>query len=251
MEEKSNPELMLVSNLISPIPENAYINLDRIFDTLDAASRLTNASMFVVDFFKNELVYRSRSLIYTDQAKASDKKRESVNPYWALIEEKDYAILLETREAYLDFVKSFTVEQKLNHNYIIDYSISLNGKKHMVAQKFTPLKLSPNGNLWLGLFIITASTHKSCKHIAIYGEDFRYLYDFDKKKYLPFEEEMGLTEIERTILNCAAKGMTTEQIASQLFRSVNTIKTHRTRLFKKLHVSSINEALVFVSNYNL
>lgn len=65
------------------------------------------------------------------------------------------------------------------------------------------------------------------------------------------EEEMGLTEIERSIFDCAAKGMTTEQIASQLFRSVNTIKTHRTRLFKKLHVSSINEALVFVSNYNL
>lgn len=251
MEDKSNPELMLVSNLNSPIPENAYINLDRIFDTLDAASRLTNASMFVVDFFKNELVYRSRSLIYTDQAKASDKKRESVNPYWALIEEKDYAILLETREAYLDFVKSFTIEQKLNHNYIIDYSISLNGKKHMIAQKFTPLKLSPDGNLWLGLFCISASTHKDCKHIAIYGDNFRYVYDLKERKYVPFEEDMALSEIERSILYHAAKGLTTEQIANQLYRSINTIKTHKSRLFKKLHVSSVNEALMFVANYDL
>lgn len=249
--QEDSLELMLISNLDSTIPEEEYINLDRIFDTLDAASRLTNASMFVVDFFKNQLIYRSRSLIYTDQAKPKDIKRKSVNPYWSLMADEDFAILLETRKAYLDFFNEFTISQKLHHNYIIDYSISLNGKKHMVAQKFTPIKLSSNGNLWLGLFIITASTHKSCKHIAIYGEDFRYLYDFDKKKYLPFEEEMGLTEIERTILDCAAKGMTTEQIASQLFRSVNTIKTHRTRLFKKLHVSSINEALVFVSNYNL
>lgn len=42
-----------------------------------------------------------------------------------------------------------------------------------------------------------------------------------------------------------------EQIAEELNKSINTIKTHRSRLLNKLHVNSMPEAFVFVSNYDL
>lgn len=89
------------------------------------------------------------------------------------------------------------------------------------------------------------------KHIAIYGENFRYGYDYEKGLFLPYNESIQLTSLERELLTLAAKGMTTEEIAQVLFRSTNTIKSRRVKLFKKLHVSSITEAISFVSNYNL
>lgn len=45
--------------------------------------------------------------------------------------------------------------------------------------------------------------------------------------------------------------MTNEEIAKNLFISVNTVKTHRTHIFQKLHVDTINEALTVVENYHL
>lgn len=47
------------------------------------------------------------------------------------------------------------------------------------------------------------------------------------------------------------KGMTNEEIASNLNLSVPTIKTHRMRIFKKLSVKTIAEALTVIGNYNL
>ena len=40
-------------------------------------------------------------------------------------------------------------------------------------------------------------------------------------------------------------------MAEELCRSVNTIKTHKSRLFEKLHVNSMAEALAFTANYDL
>lgn len=103
----------------------------------------------------------------------------------------------------------------------------------------------------MGLFCITHSTHNSSGHVALFGNGFRYMYDFDCKSYRPVREKNNISLIEKAILKRASKGLTTEQIADELSLSVNTIKTHKTRLFRKLHVHSMNEAIVFVSNYDL
>lgn len=240
-----------IINMTEPISEEEYTHFKPIFESLDATERITNASMFVIDFVKNKFIYRTKELLFTDEATQEDIKRECPNPYWALIHEEDRQLLLETRSAYFEFVKKLDPIQKLNHTYVIDYTISLHKRDYVITQKFTPLKLQPNNDLWLGLFCITSSTHHNSKHIAIFGDNFRYTYNFKQKKFLPFDENMILNKMEKAILLRAAKGFTTEQIAHDLCRSANTIKTHKARIFNKLHVSSISEAMTFVSNYRL
>lgn len=242
---------MFISNISEPISKEEYANTNMLFEALNATARLTNSSMFVVDFANNKMVYQTDDLIFADEATPHDIQRESQNPYWSLIVEDDLAVLLDTRAAYLESFKSFKSKQKLNHTFVINYRIRLRGRDYTITQKFTPLKLRPNGDLWLGLFCITTSTYKACEHIAVFGDKFRYTYDFEKKAFLPFYENMELTMMEKAILMHAAKGLTTEQIADNLCRSVNTIKTHKSRLFAKLRVSSTSEAITFVQNYNL
>ena len=240
-----------ICNMTEPISEEEYALFKAIFESLDAIERITNTSMFVIDFVKNKLIYRTKELIFTDEATQDDIKRECPNPYWALIHEEDLQLLLETKAAYLEFVKKLNPTQKLSYTYVIDYKISLHKRDHMITQKFTPLKLQPNGELWLGLFCITSSTNHNSKHIAIFGDNFRYTYNFEHNKFLPFDENMKLNQMEKAILLRAAKGFTTKQIAHDLCRSANTIKTHKARIFNKLHVSSINEAMTFIYNYRL
>lgn len=242
---------MFTSNISDSISKEEYVNIKPIFESLDATARLTNYSMFVIDFAKRDIIYRTDDLLFIDEASKRDIQRDCPNPYWSLILEEDLDIMLETREAYLLFISKLKPSQRLKHTFVIDYRIRLRRREYMITQKFTPLKLRPNGELWLGLFCITTSTHKTCEHIAIFGENFRYTYDFKQKAFLPFNENMELTLMEKAILLRAAKGLTTEQIADDLCRSVNTIKTHKSRLFDKLHVSSMSEAMTFVQNYDL
>jgi DNA-binding CsgD family transcriptional regulator len=244
-------ELMFISNLSEQISNEEYNHTALLFESLDAAARLTNASMFVIDFARNEMVYRTDNLLFVDEATKQDIQRGSSNPYWSLIREDDLSILLETRTAYFDFLKKIKPRQQLHHTFVIDYRICLHKRDYTICQKFTPLKILSNGEIWLGLFCITTSTHRTCEHIAIFSKDFRYTYNFEKKVFLPFLENMELTSMEKLILLRASKGLTTEQIADDLCRSTNTIKTHKSRLFDKLNVSSMAEAITFVQNYNL
>lgn len=49
----------------------------------------------------------------------------------------------------------------------------------------------------------------------------------------------------------SAQGYTTEEITERLFRSTDTMKYHRKKLFRKLGVESINEAVALVMSSNV
>lgn len=63
----------------------------------------------------------------------------------------------------------------------------------------------------------------------------------------PNGEETGepLTERERDVLRLVAEGLTNKEIADRLILSVNTVKTHRLRLYQKLHLHTRGELVAF------
>jgi ATP/maltotriose-dependent transcriptional regulator MalT len=55
--------------------------------------------------------------------------------------------------------------------------------------------------------------------------------------------ELGITPRELEILEQIANGLSTREIASALFVSENTVKTHASRLFDKLDASRRTQAV--------
>ena len=58
-----------------------------------------------------------------------------------------------------------------------------------------------------------------------------------------FPLEVALSKREMDVLKCLAKGMTSAQIASELFISENTVKTHVRHILEKLEASNRAEAV--------
>lgn len=52
-----------------------------------------------------------------------------------------------------------------------------------------------------------------------------------------------LTEREREVLDCLARGFSDKEIAEKMFVSINTIKTHLQHIYAKLHVRSRTQAV--------
>ena len=76
-------------------------------------------------------------------------------------------------------------------------------------------------------------------------------YSFDEHCWVSQNEQVELTQDERTMLYLTAQGYTMREIAEQMFKSVDTIKMYRKHVFAKLGVSNISEALVYATNYYL
>ena len=244
MEEKS------CHTIYTPVC-NSPSCTDYMLRIIDAASRLTNTSMLVYDFDKRSVVHKSEKLLYMDDATISDIQRESSNPYWSLVTQADLNALLDVEKAYFNIIGSFSPEQQLKHTLVINFNIFLKQTEHNITQKFTPLTLRPDGTTCLGLFSVTQATNETSERAAIFGNGFRYAYNSQSRSFVLLSPKLQLTPIEKAILNLSSKGFSTERIAKELYRSPNTIKTHKKRLFDKLNVSKMAEALMLENNYNL
>lgn len=61
----------------------------------------------------------------------------------------------------------------------------------------------------------------------------------------------GMTEREKDIIRCVARGLSNKEIADRLFLSVNTVTTYRRNISSKLHIHSPAGLTIFAILHNL
>jgi DNA-binding CsgD family transcriptional regulator len=71
------------------------------------------------------------------------------------------------------------------------------------------------------------------------------------KKQRLFPLYQLLTKREREIISFIAKGYTNKRIGDQLFLSINTIRTHRNNIFRKLNLNNLRQLLEFADLFDL
>lgn len=64
-------------------------------------------------------------------------------------------------------------------------------------------------------------------------------------------EKLGISKREMDVLTLMAKGMSNEEIAGQLFVSLNTVKTHSSNIFLKLEVKRRTQAVEKAKRLNI
>jgi len=233
--------------------ENIFSESDikSTINAIDAVARLSASTYFVIDLEEKKIVYKSKALLYVGDSTLKDKQRDCENPYWALLPERVLDPLIEVRKKYLHYCHLNNIQDSDTHYSTTDFPIMLNGKEFYVNQKFTPLLTYPDGTIKLGLIVVS---HTNCKKLEsnIVTDDGRVLsYDFDKRSYKIVTGISNLSRKEKMILSRMMKGMTNAEIAEELNICVSTVKTLRSRIFKKLDVKTMNEALTVVSKFNL
>jgi len=225
--------------------------LCHIISSIDAIANLNNLSCFIIDFDEHSLIYRTEKLIYMNEVSHKDRKRVCSVPYWEVISDDTLDLLLSISHNYLTLNHDLPREEYRQHICIIDYPILINGKEIYINQRFTPLILRDDGIAKVGLFAVENSNQKSFNSFIITPSGKRWKYDVENKQFVEFELGSTLSLVEKAILYRAKKGMTSEEIANDIYISVNTVKTHRLRIFNKLGVHSLQEALSVVVNYKL
>ena len=64
-------------------------------------------------------------------------------------------------------------------------------------------------------------------------------------------EQFNLSKREKEVLSCMVKGSTFKQIAENYFITYETVRTHVKKIYKKLHVTSLTDAVVKAIRHRL
>ncbi len=119
---------------------------------------------------------------------------------------------------------------------VIEHSIEIYGA--LVAMVFAAF------GIWLGLRLTRHSKIVEVREVMI---ETRLNFERDQEKL----ESLGITPRELEILQLIAEGLSNKEIATRVFVSENTVKTHSSRVFDKLGARRRTQAVQIAKELRL
>ncbi|MGG5210152.1 response regulator transcription factor [Chryseobacterium sp. MIQD13] len=238
------------------VRSDAEIDRSQMGDYLEAVkafSRLTYQSLYVIDYQTRAFDYVSDNPLFLCGKSSEEVKELGYAFYFQNVKPEDVELLIKINEAGFEFYEGIPVQERKLYSISYDFYL-LNGKKDMILvnHKLTPMFLTEEGQIWKALCIVSLSNSTSAGNIVISreGSDELWKYDPEISKW-ERDEKIKLSQREYEILSLYASGLTINEIAEKLFISADTVKFHRKKLFEKIGVNNIAEALDYVKTNKL
>lgn len=242
---------------MSPTAPEAKEQLLRAYiDVVDAIARTTYKSLYIIDYSTMGFAYVSDNPLFLCGLTPKEVLEKGYDYYYDFLYKEDLNFLFLINRVGFKFLAETAVEDRLR--YTISYSFyiptdaSEASTRILVNHQLTPLCLDKDGNIWLALCAVSLahSQEPYSAFITMEGSQTRWQYshEYGIWKELP---KLFLTDKERAIIVLSRQGMTTQEIADTIHRSIDTVKGYRKELFRKLGVESISEAIASAIHHRL
>lgn len=222
-------------------------------EVVKAFARLTYESVYVIDYTNLSFEYVSDNPLFLCGHSAEEVLQLGYEFYFRHVPEKDLALLTLINEAGFDFYANVPASERKLYSITYDFHlIHKDGKHILINHKLTPLFLIQDGRMWKSMCIVSLSHHQSAGNIRIYKQGSGEMWELEVgKKIWRKSEKPVLTERETAVLRLHAQGLSIQQIAEKLFVAPDTVKYYRRRIFERLEVANIVEALSYAVNSKL
>jgi len=249
MKDNINSSL-LTKNKITKISDEEYLQQHDYLEAVRAFARLTYESVYVIDYEKMAFEYVSENTLFLCGYSPAEVLNWGYEFYFKNVPEKDLTLLNLINEAGFDFFAKLPKEEKKLYSISYDFHlINQEGKSMLINHRLTPLFLSKDEKIWKAMCIVSISTHQEAGNIFIYKQGTDDIWELDiNEKIWRKSEKPKLSNRELEILRLHAQGLTINQIAEKIFVAPDTVKYYRRRIFERLNVGNMVEALSYAVN---
>lgn len=238
------------------VRSDAEIDHSQVGDYLEAVkafSRLTYQSLYVIDYQSRAFEYVSENPLFLCGKTSEEVKELGYAFYFQNVKPEDVELLIKINEAGFEFYENIPADERKSYSISYDFYL-INGKKNrvLVNHKLTPMFLTDGGQIWKALCIVSLSNNTSSGNVVVSreGSDALWKYDPEANRWEK-DEKIKLSQREYEILGLYASGLTINEIGEKLFISADTVKFHRKKLFEKIGVNNIAEALAYAKTNKL
>jgi len=235
------------------IYENEEKNTIDYLAPIKAFARTTYKSIHIIDYEKKGFEYVSDNPFFLYGHTAEEVQKLGCAFYFKHITKPDLDLIYKINTIGFDFYESLPVEERLLYTFSYDFNIkNQEYKTILINKKLTPLFLNKEGKIWKAICIIALSTEQKPGNLKIHKQEESKIFTYNLEDgFWKTQEKIILTKREKEILQYSARGFKINEIAKTIFVSPDTIKFHRKKLFDKLNVANITEAISFAFNNNI
>lgn len=232
-------------NVITNSSQIDYTQINNYLEIAKAFSRITYQSFYIIDYEKKTFEYVSDNPLFLCEKSADEVLKLGYEFYFKNVIPEDLELLLKINEIGFNFYENIPLEERKLYTISYDFHIINEKKKSvLINHKLTPLFLTNDGKIWKAMCMVSLSNSQSSGNIFISKEnsDEIFEYDLSELKWIK-KEKKKLSQREYEILSLYASGLKINEIAQKLFITADTVKFHRKKLFEKIEVDNIAEAL--------
>lgn len=249
---KNVNDFFFSKNTVEEISVQEKDQLKNYLQVTEAFSRIGYMSVYIIDYQNKNFEYVSDNPLFLCGHSADEVRMMGYNFYFKYVKKKDLDLLLKINQVGFDFYERIPVPERKMYTISYDFHLLNKNKAILINHKLTPIFLTETGKIWKAMCIVSLSTHTDSGNITVFKQGANQLWNYNiKQDTWISEEKVKLTERELDVLRYYAQGYTITEIAEKIFVSPDTIKFHRRKLFEKMQVNNISEALSYVTNNKL
>ncbi|GJH40142.1 hypothetical protein RCZ04_06920 [Capnocytophaga sp. HP1101] len=223
-------------------PTSMEILAQKYIPYAEMLAKIGNNAVFIVD--KNEHFYYISDkfqLFGYDDIPENNSSEMPDYPLKRRIHPDDLAIKEKIDEQIFEFLSTLPKEEQVQYKYVYDYrGMASDGTYGRVTNEVQLLEVTDDNYLALGIIEIAPD---QSEHLPVRVRMKHCVTGEIVPIKLQDEEEFALTPREKEILTLASQGLSSKQIAEQLFISTYTVNRHRQNIREKFGAESLIEAI--------
>lgn len=235
-------------NLGGEIDPTIYNHLTSYIEVLEGVARLTNQNIALIDFHKEEILYISDSPLFLYQYSPEEIKKMGSKFNRQFVPEEDMEMMQEIFVAWNKFLLHRPIDERKDYSLHVDYHLN----KNLIKVCMTPAFLNKEGRIWIAVFISKISTHSEAGNAVIFkiNSTQSWHYSFATRKWIEKKQKL-LSATELQILRLATLGKKENEICEIIHRSKDALKSMKRKIYKKIEVDNITEAVSFAITHGM
>lgn len=227
-------------NYIKDIPEEVYNEFESYIKLLEGISRITNQCICLIDFYKGKILNSSNYQSFTRNNKHEIITNLSLIFNQLHIDEQENKMIKEILVSWFNFFQQIEIEERKLYSLCYDYLL----QNRLICMTMTPAFLCNEGKPWIVVCKTSVSTKKKSGNATIYRSQNSkgWRYSFISKKWIE-KEQLKLTTIEQDVIRLSIQGKKEYEIGELIYRSKDGLKSIKRKMFRKMEVSNITEAV--------
>lgn len=245
-------DFFIPDNEVKLPDELDYSRVDEYIRSAEALANITYRSIYIIDYFKQNFLYVSPNPMFLCGHTPEEMLKTGYQFYLKYVPEDEHSLLLEFNRAGFEFYNKINLTERKDWYISYDFHILNNGHPILINHKLTPLALTSDGRIWLALCVVSTSSHSTPGNIEMHRTGSSEYFSYNITTHRWDKKEMPtLTEGEKSVITLSIQGYTMAEIADRICLSPDTVKKYRQRIFEKLSVRNIAEAISAATNYKL
>lgn len=235
----------------APIPADISESFLRCIVT--SFGSLTYETIFVIDIESGKLCFLSDTSGLSHMILDKKKSFDSFKEFMETISGKDaqyYDLIISLIKRHYS---KYCIKNPETLLYVTDLDYVFNdGIKTYVTYKFAPYLIDSDGKLRFLAGSVSDSTGKYKGRLVAVNTSSQYkqICTFENGFWRKYETK-PLSSIELAVFEMSVQGVSVNAIAKHIHRAPDSVKSIRKRIFEKLGVSNITEAIIFAITHKI